>query len=93
MSENKPQELKISLPEDLPYEFFDLFNVFVGPEEVVLEFGNIHRNRPGEASLRRRAVLSVSNAFKLAQSLQQTLTAMQEKLREEMAQAQTKTQH
>jgi hypothetical protein len=93
MPESKSPELRVSAPEDLAYEYFDLFNVFVGPEEVVLEFGNLHRAKPGEATLHRRAVLSVSNAFKLAQSLQQTLSAMQERLREEMAASPGGTAH
>lgn len=85
MKEIASPELNITTPADLPYEYYDLFNLFVGPEEVVIELGNIHRSLPGQATIRTRAVLSVSNAFRLAQSLQQTLTAMQERLRQEMA--------
>ena len=80
------QELQIYAAPDLDYKFRDLFNLHVGAEEVVLEFGNLHRSQPGHAVLQDRIVLSPSNAVRLQQALAQAIGQMQQKIRELAAQ-------
>ncbi len=84
-SSSKP-ELQVHAAVDLEYKFRDLFNIHVGTEEVILEFGNLHRSQPGQAVLHDRIVLSPTNAMRLQQGLAQALTQMQQKIRELAAQ-------
>lgn len=82
-------ELQIHSAPDLDYKFRDLFNLHVGAEEVILEFGNLHRSQPGHGVLLDRIVLSPSNAMRLQQALAQAMTQMQQKIRERTGQKPT----
>lgn len=83
--ENRPQ-LNMSAAPDLDYKYRDLFNVHVSAEDVLLEFGNLHRSQPGSAVLLDRIVLSPGNAIRLQQALAQAINQMQQKIREMAAQ-------
>ena len=77
--------------EDVDYVYRDAFNLYVGAEEVVIEFGNRDRKKPNEMTVKDRVVISVSNAAKLSSALRDTLANMQQvmrqKLEEQRAQA------
>ncbi len=79
---NNGQSIQLSVSPDLEYKYRDLFNLHIGAEDVIIEFGNIHRGQQGQGSIRDRIVLSPANAIRLHQILGQSLTQMQEKLRE-----------
>ncbi len=76
--ENDPQpEIQFHVSPELEYAYRDVFNVYVGAGDVVIEFGNLHRAMPGHATISNRIVLSVANAYNLHQTLQQALQAAQ----------------
>lgn len=76
--ENEQQpEVQFHVSPELDYIYRDVFNVYVGAGDVVIEFGNLHRAMPGHATISNRIVLSVANAYNLHQTLQQALQAAQ----------------
>ena len=75
-SGQKPR-IKFNVSPELEYVYRDVFNVYVGAGDVVIEFGNLHRAMPGHASISNRIVMSVANAYNLHQTLQQALQAAQ----------------
>ncbi|MEF2144299.1 MAG: DUF3467 domain-containing protein [Desulfovibrionaceae bacterium] len=77
-----PVQLRLSCDPDLEYLYYDVFNVFVGPEEVVLEFGNRHRADPETGTIHQRVVLSPGTARQLVQTLGQGVRTMEERVRE-----------
>ena len=83
-TKEQPQGQKLNiefhLPPDLEYTYRDISNVFVGPGEVVLEFGNIHRSMPGHGTISNRIVLSVRNAYELRGALSRALNEAEQKL-------------
>ncbi len=85
--EHGPQNLTIHVPEGLDYVYRDIFNIYVGMEEVVIEFGNRRRDREGQAAISNRIVLSVSAAYNLQQALNQALSEMSAQLEQSMAQS------
>jgi hypothetical protein len=88
MAEQQSQQsMLIHVPEDLEYVYRDLFNIYVGMEEVVIEFGNRRRDREAEGSMANRIVLSINGAFNLQQALNQALTEMSEQLQQSMPEA------
>ena len=84
-TENKKQpEIQFHVSPELDYIYRDIFNVYVGAGDVVIEFGNLHRAMPGHASISNRIVLSVANAYNLHQTLQQALQAAQMQLQQQL---------
>jgi len=76
--ENEQQpKIQVHVSPELDYIYRDIFNVYVGAGDVVIEFGNLHRAMPGHASISNRIVMSVANAYNLHQTLQQALQAAQ----------------
>jgi len=74
--ENDPQpNIQFHVPPELEYVYRDVFNVYVGAGDVVIEFGNLHRAMPGHAGISNRIVMSVASAYNLHQTLQQALQA------------------
>ena len=69
---------------ELDYVYRDVFNVYVGAGDVVIEFGNLHRAMPGHATIKNRIVMSVANAYNLHQTLQQALQAAQLQLQKNL---------
>ncbi|MGE4291513.1 MAG: DUF3467 domain-containing protein [Desulfovibrio sp.] len=78
---------RLQADPDLEYIYYDAFNVFVGPEEVVLELGNRQRSQPEAGIVHQRVVLSPGTARRLAQTLTQGLQAMEEQVRTALAEA------
>jgi hypothetical protein len=77
-NENEQQpNIQVHVSPELDYIYRDIFNVYVGAGDVVIEFGNLHRAMPGHASISNRIVMSVANAYNLHQTLQQALQAAQ----------------
>ena len=85
--ERKPN-LQFHVSPDLEYVYRDVYNVYIGTGDVVIEFGNLHRSMPGRAAIKNRIVLSVANAYRLQQTLQQALQAAQERLQESLQEQQ-----
>ena len=69
--------IQFHVSQELEYVYRDVFNVFVGAGDVVVEFGNLHRSMPGHATISNRIVMSVGNAYTLVQTLQQALQQAQ----------------
>lgn len=74
--------LQLAIDQNLDYKYRDLFNLHVGAEDVVIEFGNIHRGQENQGCISDRIVLSPGNAVRLQQALTQSLQQMQERMRE-----------
>jgi hypothetical protein len=77
-------DVQFHVSPDLEYVYRDVFNVFVGAGEVVIEFGNLHRAMPNHATISNRIVMSVGNAYTLIQTLQQALQQAQIKLHQNL---------
>ncbi len=88
MSENNQQQktldIQFHVSPDLDYVYRDVFNVYVGAGDVVIEFGNQHRAMPEHATIANRIVMSVGNAYTLIQTLQKALQEAQVKLHEQL---------
>lgn len=82
--EQKVPDIQFHVSPDLDYVYRDVFNVYVGAGDVVIEFGNQHRSMPDHATISNRIVLSVGNAYTLIQTLQKTLQEAQIKLHEQL---------
>ena len=81
-NEDKPQ-LQVSVAQDLEYVYRDLFNLHVGAEDVVIEFGNVHRGtKTPTATMHNRIVLSMTSAMRLQQALGQVISQVQQKIRD-----------
>jgi len=74
--------IRFHVPKDLDYVYRDVFNVYVGQGDVVIELGNRHRSMPEHVTIANRIVLSVPNAYSLAEQLQQTLQTAQQRLQQ-----------
>ncbi len=97
MEENKQQQennenVQVHVAPDLDYLYRDVFNIFVGAGDVVIEFGNVHRSIPNHASISNRIVLSVANAYNLQQTLQQALQSAQIKVQQALNEQQKRSE-
>jgi hypothetical protein len=90
---DKKPTVKFNVSPELDYVYRDVFNVYVGAGDVVIEFGNLHRAMPGRANISNRIVMSIGNAYNLQQTLQQALQAaqmqIQKNLQEQMKRQET----
>ena len=90
---DKKPTVKFNVSPELEYVYRDVFNVYVGAGDVVIEFGNLHRAMPGRANISNRIVMSIGNAYNLQQTLQQALQAaqmqIQKNLQEQMKRQET----
>ncbi|SLM32885.1 hypothetical protein MTBBW1_80228 [Desulfamplus magnetovallimortis] len=77
---NLPSSIQFHVSPDLEYVYRDIFNVYVGAGDVVIEFGNLHRSMPEHASISNRIVMSVGNAYTLMQTMQQALQQAHDRL-------------
>jgi len=78
-ADENPQRpnVKFHVSPELEYVYRDVFNVYVGAGDVVIEFGNVHRAMPEHATISNRIVMSIASAYNLHQTLQQALQAAQ----------------
>jgi len=74
------QQVQMHIPADLDYVYRDFFTVYAGPDDVVLEFGNVNRSTPGQVKIANRIVLTPSNALRLREILDRTITEMHRRL-------------
>ena len=95
MTDNQDQKqndqglnVQYHVPPDLEYVYRDVFHIFVGSGEVIIEFGNRHPSMPERATIANRVVLSVANAIDLQQRLKKTIEEAQERLRQQIKQQQ-----
>ncbi len=77
-------KIQYHVSQDLEYIYRDIFNVYVGAGDVVLELGNRHRSMPEHVTISNRIVMSVGNAHALVQTLQKALQEAQIKLHEQL---------
>lgn len=88
MSDNNNNESTVSISAhvspELDYSYRDIANVYIGNSDVLIEFGNFHRNKPGHAAIYNRIVLSMSNAYALQQSLAEALAENQRRIQEQL---------
>jgi len=83
--QDKPEAtIQFHVPPDLEYVYRDIFNVYVGAGEVVVEMGIRHRSMPQHVSITNRVVMSVGSAYTLIQTLNQALAQAQQKLQESL---------
>lgn len=78
------QQVQFHVSPDLDYNYRDVFNIFVGAGDVLIEFGNIHRSMPNHATVSNRIVMSLANAYNLSQTIQQLLQEAHLKMQENM---------
>ena len=83
-SNQQGQNIKVYMPPDLEYRYKDVFAVFVGMGDVVIELGNHHRSPPGNVSVSDRIVLSVPNTYKLIQMLQNSIKSAEEQVKKQL---------
>jgi len=79
------QRLRFHVPQDLEYVYRDIFNVYVGSGDVVIEFGNLHRSMPEHASISNRIVMSIGNAYTLMQTMQNALKQAHDRLQQDLS--------
>ena len=75
--ETQQKNIQFHVPSELEYVYRDIFNVYAGTGDVVIEFGNHHRSMPEHATISNRIVMSVGNAYFLMQTLQNALQKAQ----------------
>lgn len=85
MADSQDKEVKLHVPQDLDYSYRDMFNVYVGFEEVIIEFGNRHRSVENQVRIGDRIVLSLSNANRLQQALVRGLNELRQRVEEQRA--------
>ncbi len=83
-SDETVNKIQFHVSPELEYIYRDIFNVYVGAGDVVIELGNRHRAMPDHATISNRIVMSVGNAYTLVQTLQQALQEAQIKLHEHL---------
>lgn len=85
---DSPPNIRFHVSPDLDYHYRDVFNVYAGLGDVVIEFGNQHRSMPEHVSIFNRIVLSTGNAYILIQTLQQALQQAQMRVQQNLQQQQ-----
>jgi len=73
------QGIQILSNPDLDFSFRDFFTVLAGPEETVLEFGNLHRTQQAHVRIANRIVLSPSNTVKLCDTLNRVIQELSQR--------------
>ncbi len=86
--EQQPPSIQFHVPPELEYVYRDVFNVYAGAGDVLIEFGNHHRAMPEHASISNRIVMSVSDAYLLVQTMQQALQKAQAQMQHNLSQQQ-----
>lgn len=80
MHQNGQPQLQMQFVNDLEYVYRDFFTVFAGPDDVVLEFGNVSRATPGQVRVADRIVLTPANALRLRELLDRTIDEMRRRM-------------
>jgi hypothetical protein len=74
------QQVQMQIPADIEYVYRDFFTVYAGPDDVVLEFGNVSRSMPGQVRIANRIALTPANALRLREILDRTIAEMQRRM-------------
>ncbi|MFO7751960.1 MAG: hypothetical protein R6V41_02440 [Desulfobacteraceae bacterium] len=83
-AQQQKNSVQFHVPQDLEYVYRDIFNVYVGSGDVVIEFGNLHRSMPEHASISNRIVMSIGNAYTLMQTMQNALKQAHDRLQQDL---------
>jgi hypothetical protein len=81
-SSKNTNNIRFHVSSDLEYVYRDVFNVYVGTGDIVIEFGNYHRAMPDNVTISNRIVMTIGNAYTLMQTMQEALQEAQKKLQE-----------
>ena len=84
-AKQRKNSVQFHVPQDLEYVYRDIFNVYVGSGDVVIEFGNLHRSMPEHASISNRIVMSIGNAYTLMQTMQNALKQAHDRLQQDLS--------
>ena len=74
------QQVQLQIPADLDYVYRDFFTIFAGPDDVILEFGNVNRSVSNQVKIANRIVLTPANALRLREALDRTISEMQRRI-------------
>ena len=85
MNDEQTGSVRFHVPPELEYVYRDIFNVYAGTGDVIIEFGNHHRSMPEHASISNRIVMTTANAYVLMQTLQEALQKAQAALQHRLA--------
>ena len=83
--DKQKQNIQFHVPPELEYVYRDVFNVYAGAGDVVIEFGNHHKAMPEHASIANRIVMTTGNAYLLVQTLQKALQDAQAALQHNLS--------
>ncbi len=75
--EERQERIKVEIAPDVEYVYRDMVNISAKPDALLLEFGNEHLIPPGTITISNRIILSPRNAYRLYQTLGQTLQALE----------------
>ncbi len=82
MNTNNQKKVEVYIKPDVDYVYRELFNVYVGVGDVVIEFGNYQRPDASKVIVSERIVMTIGNAYKLMQHMENALKQAQEKIQE-----------
>lgn len=85
--QDQGQHVQMQFPADLEYVYRDFFTVYAGPDDVILEFGNVNRSVANQVKIANRIVLTPANALRLREILDRTIAEMQRRLSANAGQA------
>ncbi len=83
-NQGNAKDIQFHVSPELEYVYRDVFNVYVGAGDVLIEFGNIHRSMPEHASISNRIVMSIGNAYSMMQTMQQALQQAHDRLQKNL---------
>lgn len=89
INEGEQPSIQLHVDPNLEYVYRDIFNVYAGSGDVLIEFGNLHRAMPGHASISNRIVVSMSDAYVLVRTMQDALQKAQAMMQQQLAQRNT----
>ena len=75
-------QIQLHMDPKIEFKYRDLFNLHVGAEDVVIEFGNILRNNNKQGAIKDVIVMSPANAIRLQQALTQSIKNIQDRIKE-----------
>ena len=76
--QNQPVQMQV--PADLDCVYRDFFTVYAGPDDVILEFGNVNRSVANQVKIANRIALTPANALRLREILDRTIAEMQRRI-------------
>ncbi|MBI4806505.1 MAG: hypothetical protein HY795_14845 [Desulfovibrio sp.] len=74
------QQVQLQIPADLDCVYRDFFTIFAGPDDVILEFGNVNRSVANQVKIADRIAMTPANALRLREALDRTILEMQRRV-------------